>query len=128
MSRLGLSFCLLVAGGVSGCMVGPDFQRPTLDPGAGYIAGQEAAPKKAPVQALAYGADVPGRWWELFRNKPLDTLMQQAIMRRTPTPPNGALLEAPVSGLFQLTIPARASSASLSNSAGSAEISPTARP
>ncbi len=81
MSRLGLSFCLLVAGGVSGCMVGPDFQRPTLDPGAGYIAGQEAAPKKAPVQALAYGADVPGRWWELFRNKPLDTLMQQAISK-----------------------------------------------
>jgi hypothetical protein len=43
-------------------------------------------------------------------------------------PPNGAVLAAPVSGLFQLTIPARASSSSWSNFSRSAEISPQESP
>jgi hypothetical protein len=43
-------------------------------------------------------------------------------------PPNGAVLAAPVSGLFQLTIPARASSSSRSNFSRSGEINPQERP
>ncbi|WP_053240044.1 efflux transporter outer membrane subunit [Pleomorphomonas koreensis] len=65
---------------LAGCAVGPDFERPGLDRGAGYLGGAgDAAASKATGIKLAYGADVPGRWWELFRNRDLDALMKQAI-------------------------------------------------
>ena len=37
-------------------------------------------------------------------------LISSGAVASSPMPPNGAVLAAPVSGLFQLTIPARASS------------------
>ncbi|MBS1183400.1 MAG: ABC-type export system, outer rane channel protein [Proteobacteria bacterium] len=65
---------------LAGCAVGPDFERPGVDPGAGYLGGAgDAAASRATGAAIAYGTDVPGRWWELFRNKDLDALMKQAI-------------------------------------------------
>ena len=64
---------------LAGCAVGPDFERPTLDPGAGYLGSGDATAGRATGTAIAYGNDVPGRWWELFRNKDLDALMKRAI-------------------------------------------------
>lgn len=64
---------------LAGCAVGPDFERPTLDPGAGYLGSGDANAARATGASIAYGADVPGRWWELFRNKDLDSLMKRAI-------------------------------------------------
>ncbi|MBE7211769.1 MAG: efflux transporter outer membrane subunit [Gluconacetobacter diazotrophicus] len=84
----------LAAGGlalaVGGCEVGPDFRRPDLAvPGrynerapvartaASAVAGGEA-------QALRVGADVAGRWWELFRSPALTALVEEAL-RDSPT-------------------------------------------
>lgn len=64
---------------LAGCAVGPDFERPTLDPGAGYLGSGDTNAARITGASLAYGADVPGRWWELFRNKDLDALMKRAI-------------------------------------------------
>jgi len=65
---------------LAGCAVGPDFERPVLDSSAGYLGGSgDAKIGGAGGVAIAYGADVPGRWWELFRNRELDALMKQAI-------------------------------------------------
>lgn len=64
---------------LAGCAVGPDFERPKLDPEAGYLGSGDATAGRTTGTSLAYGADVPARWWELFRNKDLDALMKQAI-------------------------------------------------
>ena len=64
---------------LAGCAVGPDFERPTLDADAGYLGAGDAKIGGAGGVAIAYGAEVPGRWWELFRNRELDALMKQAI-------------------------------------------------
>lgn len=62
------------------CAVGPDFVEPSLDAQAGYLpGGKEKTLTSVIGQKVAYGADVPGRWWELFRNKYLDQLMARAV-------------------------------------------------
>lgn len=73
---------LLLATALSGCAVGPDFATPKADPAAGYLPSASAvAGATAPVGGarLVYGADIPGRWWELFRNRPLNDLIKVAI-------------------------------------------------
>lgn len=70
---------ILSATMLAGCAVGPDFERPTLDARAGYVGEAGSLPMAATGSALSYGADVPGRWWELFRNKDLDALVKQAV-------------------------------------------------
>lgn len=79
MTSARLVFLLMSVTMLAGCAVGPDFERPTLDPGAGYLGSGDANAARATGASLAYGADVPGRWWELFRNKDLDSLMKRAI-------------------------------------------------
>lgn len=64
---------------LAGCAVGPDFERPKLDADAGYLGTGDAKIGGAGGVAIAYGAEVPGRWWELFRNRELDALMKQAV-------------------------------------------------
>jgi NodT family efflux transporter outer membrane factor (OMF) lipoprotein len=70
---------------VAGCTVGPDFKspdKPTID---GYTP-ENLVPRtsSAPVhggeaQSLMLGADVPGRWWQLYRSAELDALVDQAL-------------------------------------------------
>jgi NodT family efflux transporter outer membrane factor (OMF) lipoprotein len=80
MTRVLIVSLFLSATTLAGCAVGPDFTRPVLDPAAGYLGASDgSSPAKATGIPLAYGADVPARWWELFRNKALDALMKQAI-------------------------------------------------
>ncbi len=72
---------LLIASLLAGCAAGPDYQRPALDADAGYLDKSlpEGEKIKIGTQQLTYGADVPARWWRLFKNSELDALLQQAI-------------------------------------------------
>ena len=53
---------------LSGCMVGPDYVRPTVDLPAQYASAQEAAPV-----AIARG------WWKQFNDDTLNTLVERAL-------------------------------------------------
>src|ERR1700756_3975963 len=74
-----------VAALLSGCTVGPDFERPAAPSDQAY---DSAAMPNATTQAdmhggeaqhFAVGADVPGEWWTLFRSPALDALVRQAL-------------------------------------------------
>jgi NodT family efflux transporter outer membrane factor (OMF) lipoprotein len=70
---------------VAGCAVGPDFKAPAAPRTEGYTA--ESLPEKTAATAVAggeaqrfeFGADVPGRWWTLFRSAQLDALVERAM-------------------------------------------------
>jgi len=62
---------VMVAGLVaSGCAVGPDYQRPTLDL-------PQAWPEK--LGMTAFGAAIPERWWTLFEDPQLSALVDEAL-------------------------------------------------
>lgn len=67
MKRCALPLLLLF----SGCAVGPDYQRPSVDVPAGY--------KEAGEWKVAQPQDGAGRgqWWEMFGDPTLDALMEQ---------------------------------------------------
>jgi NodT family efflux transporter outer membrane factor (OMF) lipoprotein len=75
----------LVVTALAGCAVGPDYRRPDSPADATYTA--EALPVKtatAPVvggaaQRFVSGADLPARWWELFRSEALDRWIREAL-------------------------------------------------
>jgi NodT family efflux transporter outer membrane factor (OMF) lipoprotein len=91
--RTGLGFAFLL---LSGCAVGPNFVEPSAPAGAGYMAGKPLTlTQSAPVaggasQRLAYGRDVPGEWWKLFRSKQIAALVAEAVENH----PNIAAAEA----------------------------------
>src|SRR3974390_1452001 len=70
---------------LGGCAVGPDFLSPpapevetyTPDKVAGIDPGR--GPGRSAGQKLDYGADIPRRWWGVFRNRPLNDLIVAAI-------------------------------------------------
>ena len=68
-----------------GCAVGPDFAPPPAPEAAGYsrtpmpartayadTAGGEA-------QRFEHNRDIPGEWWELFRSRPLRSVVERAL-------------------------------------------------
>ena len=59
---------LVCAALLSGCMVGPDYVRPTVDLPAQYAPAQDAAPV-----AVARG------WWKQFNDDTLNTLVERAL-------------------------------------------------
>ncbi|HZZ57714.1 MAG TPA: efflux transporter outer membrane subunit [Opitutaceae bacterium] len=61
---------------IAGCAVGPDFQRPKLDPAAGY--GRAAA-----APGLSAGSDIPAQWWTRFHARALDRLIADALARNS---------------------------------------------
>jgi NodT family efflux transporter outer membrane factor (OMF) lipoprotein len=81
MFRLITILCILVAG----CVVGPDFQRPsaptvdryTQQPLPAQTASVEV--KGGETQRFVQNMDIPGQWWTLFHSKPLDDLIEQAL-------------------------------------------------
>lgn len=85
----------------AGCAAGPDFRRPAPPDAKGYT-DTPLAPKtvSAPgpggsVQRFQAGMDIPAQWWTLFKSKPLDQLVRQAIMDNpTMTAAQAALREA----------------------------------
>ena len=77
---------------LSGCAVGPDFERPAAPDVTGYtsapLAQQTASAdvKGGEAQRFVQGLDIPGQWWTLFHSEPLNTLVQQAL-ENNPTLP-----------------------------------------
>jgi NodT family efflux transporter outer membrane factor (OMF) lipoprotein len=75
------SLALLAAG----CAVGPNFVRPaapsvrryTEQPLPASTASADVAGGNA--QRFLIGADIPAQWWRLFRSKPLDALIEEAL-------------------------------------------------
>ena len=70
---------------LSGCAVGPDFQRPTA-PDVDRYTRQPLPEQTASVevkggeaQRFVHDMDIPGQWWTLFHSKPLNDLIEQAL-------------------------------------------------
>ena len=59
----------------AGCTVGPDFVRPEAPPAA-Y---SRSMPEPEGAPSFAYGNDVAGDWYRLFRSEALDHLVRQAL-------------------------------------------------
>ena len=86
---------------LSGCAVGPDFDRPaapdvegfTSSPLPGKTVSTEVAGGEA--QRFVQGLDIPGQWWTLFHSEALNTLIEEAL-KNNPTLPaaEAALLQA----------------------------------
>jgi len=74
-----------VSAAISGCVVGPNFQRPAPPAQAGYAPGappartEDARTSGGDAQVFDQGADVPGAWWTLFGSPALNTLVDQAL-------------------------------------------------
>ncbi len=70
---------------MTGCAVGPDFQRPatpnvdryTPQPLPAQTASVEI--KGGEAQHFVQDMDIPGQWWTLFHSKPLNDLIEQAL-------------------------------------------------
>lgn len=88
----------LIAAGLGGCALGPDFKTPAAPAAAGDsytptpLPGQTAS---APgvggaAQQFAFGQEIPAQWWTLFRSPALDQLIRNALAQN----PNMAAAEA----------------------------------
>ncbi|HEY6862400.1 MAG TPA: TolC family protein, partial [Burkholderiales bacterium] len=70
---------------LTGCMVGPNFQRPEAPATARYTetplpAETASAPGSGgAAQRFVPGAELPGEWWSLYRSEPLQRLIQEAL-------------------------------------------------
>ncbi|MBS0577063.1 MAG: efflux transporter outer membrane subunit [Proteobacteria bacterium] len=70
---------------LAGCTVGPDFHRPDAPADDAY--GKTLPPPTAAAGDVAQGRrqrfdpaqDIPGDWWTLFRSRPLDDLIAEAL-------------------------------------------------
>lgn len=73
---------LLTAMLMSGCAVGPDFERPEDPPVSGYTVGRLPASTVAAdgqAQRFHQGRDIPGEWWSMFRSKALQALIEEGL-------------------------------------------------
>jgi len=61
---------------LTNCTVGPEFQVPVPPALKGFLPGQRDS---VPGSAVARGADISARWWEVFRSRSLNRLIQDGI-------------------------------------------------
>jgi multidrug efflux system outer membrane protein len=66
---------LLIALLLSGCMVGPDYKRPSANVPAAFRA---SSPEQAKAEAASLGDQ---KWWEVFRDEQLQSLIRTAIQQ-----------------------------------------------
>src|SRR5256885_16040606 len=67
---------------MSGCAVGPDFERPEAPPVSGYTVGRLPASTETAggvAQRLHRGRDISGEWWTLFRSNALKALIEEGL-------------------------------------------------
>ncbi|MBO0757381.1 MAG: efflux transporter outer membrane subunit, partial [Bradyrhizobiaceae bacterium] len=82
---VGIASALTAALLASSCAVGPDFQRPappeveryTPEPLATHTSSADAANGQA--QRFDTNRDVAGQWWRMFRSRPLNDLVDEAL-------------------------------------------------
>ena len=67
------ALCALVFAMLTGCAVGPDFLTPAPPPVKGYLPGSSGAP------GTVRGADIAAKWWEVFRSRTLNRLIEDGI-------------------------------------------------
>lgn len=88
----------LIAAGLGGCALGPDFKTPAAPATASDSYTPNPLPKQtasAPgiggaSQQFAFGQEIPAQWWTLFRSEALDQLIRNALAQN----PNMAAAEA----------------------------------
>ena len=97
MKRLPILVILL-----SGCVVGPDYERPKVETPAAFTEGGDAGDWKA---AAPRDGDARGRWWEIFGDAQLDALVAQVDLSNQSI----AAAEAQLRQAAGLTAQARAS-------------------
>jgi NodT family efflux transporter outer membrane factor (OMF) lipoprotein len=79
---LAASAALLVC---SGCVVGPNFNKPAAPPVSGYTPAPPTPTTSVPgvsggeTQSFVEDRDIPGDWWTVFQSKPLDDLIERAL-------------------------------------------------
>ncbi|HUW25178.1 MAG TPA: TolC family protein, partial [Gallionella sp.] len=69
---------------MSGCAVGPDFQKPAPPAVKGYTAEplsthSSSADATVQLQQFDAGRDIPAQWWELFHSPALNRLVERAL-------------------------------------------------
>lgn len=69
---------------MSGCAVGPDFQKPAPPAVKGYTAEplsthSSSADATVQLQQFDAGRDIPAQWWELFHSQALNRLVERAL-------------------------------------------------
>jgi NodT family efflux transporter outer membrane factor (OMF) lipoprotein len=68
---------------LKGCTVGPDFLAPDIPDATSYLSAGRTAGlpdgERVPGQALLRGADIPARWWALFRSESLNRMVENGI-------------------------------------------------
>lgn len=77
LQRIGAAaaFCSLSA--LSSCAVGPDFAPPPA-PDARHVTAERAT-SPGENQRFVEGKDIPAEWWTLFKSRPLDELVKEAL-------------------------------------------------
>jgi NodT family efflux transporter outer membrane factor (OMF) lipoprotein len=77
---------LVVTVFLPGCVVGPDFKQPQPPAATGYTRTPLGTTAQTPnvaageAQCFAEGLDIPAEWWTLFRSKPLNDLIERALV------------------------------------------------
>lgn len=82
--RIGAAAALCAA--LSGCAVGPDFLRPKPPATDTYL--PEGPPAEfvaadipgGEAQAIVRNLDIPGQWWQVFQSRPLNGLIEHALL------------------------------------------------
>jgi outer membrane protein TolC len=76
----------LLATCVVGCTVGPDFTRPDPPKDKTYLTGPSPEETVAipdvlggEAQRFVTDLDIPAQWWEVYRSRPLDDLIERAF-------------------------------------------------
>jgi len=76
---------MMMAAALSGCMLGPQYQRPaaptdqTYDQGAQPSQTAATTGQAGAAQTFVYQNDLPAQWWQLFQQPALDQLVQEAL-------------------------------------------------
>src|SRR5262245_23078597 len=66
---------MLALASLAACTLGPDFKPPDPPPVAGYLPGQD----RQVGRIFVPGGDIPARWWEVFRSRHLNELIESGI-------------------------------------------------
>jgi len=91
--------CIITAGALASCAVGPNFQQPKPPDASGYLhPTSDTAPVQAEaqdVQHVTQGGEFAGEWWRLFHSPQLDEVVRTSITANpTLVAANATLAEA----------------------------------